>query len=240
MLFSRGIILTLIAVIAFGVPLIVVMHFTDACQLEQVRLNDRNIDNWPATFGLHQFKPLIRQPLDSLADVLLARKDVFRVDIDYALPDGISIRTNAFRPVGFLADKNSGDLFGLDEQARLIPLRDDEADWEHPVLTSLDAGRLFEHCRDARVSVIIAELEQLRRDNVDLYRLIEEIDLGAEACLNVTISGLPYRLKLRAESFGDDLGRFVEFVGSFNPVLDSVTLVDLRFDQMIVCTERKK
>ncbi len=129
---------------------------------------------------------------------------------------------------------------GLDEQARLIPLRDDESDWEHPVLTSLEAGKLFEHCRDARVSVIVSELEQLRRDNVDLYRLIEEIDFGAEAYLYVTVSGLQYRLKLRAESFVDDLGRFVEFVGSFNPVLDSVTMVDLRFDQMIVCTERKK
>ena len=232
--------LLLTAVVIVGGSLLAVVNYTDACRLKNVSYNSNSVDNWQDRFGLDEGRSVIKQPVDSLASVLLARKDVFKVNVDYSLGGSIDIRTNNFEPVCFLLDKSSGRLYGVNGQARLISLKNLQFAWEHPVLTSLDAGRLHQTCPDVRVAVVIEQLRQLRDSKIDLYRLVDEIDFGHKDYLQVTISGLPHRLKVRAEWLRKDLQRFIEFAGKFAPGLDSVETIDLRFDDMIICANRDR
>ncbi len=239
MLFSKKITTLLILTTLVGMALLIGVNYTDACRLSEVTLNHTPIEKWDDGLGLKSDAPIVRQPIDNLAATLIEASDVFKVDIFYRLPSRIDVRTNNFEPVCFLLDAGSGRLFGLTEQARVVLLDNCDVDWEHPIITSVMAGQVFGLCSDARVGVIVEQLEWLRRDNIDLYRLIDEIDLGYESYVQVALSGLPYRLKVRAENFHKEMNEFVTFVGRFAPDLDGVTSIDMRFDAMIICAGGK-
>ena len=238
-MFSRRVKLIALAVIVAGITTLVVVRYTDACLLEQVHLDDRQVENWTERFGLDDTRSVMRQPIDSLAMHLLDKPNVFKVDIAFTLPNGIDVRTNDFDPACFVVDKYSGKLYGLSDAARIISLENCHFDWEHPVFTSVETGKLYDLCPDLRVEVAVGQLQKLRDDDIDLYRLIDEIDFGNREFLRVTVSGLPYRLKVRAEKLFDDVGRFVEFVSRFAPDLEGVKTIDLRFDRMIICAGGK-
>ncbi len=231
--------LILAASVVVGGILLVVVNFTDACRLETVTLNDKTIDDWPRRFDMLSEKSVFRQPLDNLTKVLLDQKGVFKVDVSYSWPHTVDIKTNAFAPVCFLLDKRDGALYGLDRKGRLLPLENASLDWERPVLTGVNASNLFSYCKDVRVKVIVDQLEKLRKSNIDFYRLIEEVDFEAKDYIQVSISGLSYRLKVSAEHFGEGLNKFVDFITRFSPDLNEVHQVDLRFDDMIVCARGK-
>jgi hypothetical protein len=229
----------LLAATVVGVTLLVTVKYTSACRLSKVTYNSSEISGWDAKYGLDDSSPLISQPVDSLARELITKRSIFKVDISYKFPQELDIRTNNFDPVSFLADRYSGQLYGVLKSGRIVDLDNCEVDWEHPVLTSVGAGRLFGHSEDDRVDVVVRQLQQIREKTIDLYRLIDEIDFGNSNFLKVSVAGLPYRLKVHAETLADDIHKFVEFVSRFNPDLSDVTLMDLRFDDMIICARGK-
>ncbi|UCG63095.1 MAG: hypothetical protein JSV52_07375 [Candidatus Zixiibacteriota bacterium] len=235
MLFSRKTLLIMILTVIAGSVLLFSVSYTDACRLQEVTLNEQPIRSWEGKLALNAEKSIVRQPVDSLAGTLIAAPDIYKVDVSYELPGRIEIKTNNFEPVCFLVDAGSGELFGLTEQARVVSLQHSEFDWEHPVLTSVMAGPAYGYCHDVRVGVVVEQLERLRNVNVVLYRLISEIDFGQKSYVLVSLSGLPYRLKVRVESFREDMLEFVEFVSRFAPDLEGVTTIDMRFENMIIC-----
>jgi len=240
MLLSKKTMLLLLCVATMGLALLITTNYTDACRLEEVTLNRQAVDEWDARLGLCPQKSIMRQPLDSLAQQLLASKNVFKVDISYHLPDKIDIMLNDFEAVCFLVDASSGELYGLTDRARVVELENGRVNWEHPVLTSVKAGAVYRQCPDARVAVIVEQLEQLREENIDLYRLIDEVDFAYENFVQVSLSGLPYRLKVRTENFCREMMQFVEFVSRFVPDLTGVNAIDMRFDGMIICAGGKR
>jgi hypothetical protein len=227
----------------FGIVIVAVsvgvVNFTNVCRLEAVTLNGEPVDNWSGRFDMLQEKSLFRQPLDSLARIVLTEKNTFKVDISCSWPHTLNISTNAFSPTCFLLDKTSGRFYGLEENGRIVPLENTATDWERPVLTGVKRGRWFGYCREGRVKVVVDQLEYLRKSNLNLFRLIDEIDFETTDYVQVSISGLPYRLKARPESLARDLDRFIEFVTRFDPNLDGVRHLDLRFDNMIICARGK-
>jgi len=220
--------------IALGIALAAVVNLTDVCRLEAVALDGREVDSWEKKYGLDDRGSVFGQPLDSLALVLLERRDIARVEIDYRLPDGLEITTNDFEPVCFAVSRFGGRLYGLDERARVISLDNDNINWEHPCLTNVKINRLYEMCGDYRVNLVVSQLEELRRQHLDLYRLVNEIDFESNHFLLVSVSGLSFRLKVKAESFLRQFNVFIRFLESFNAHLDSTGVVDLRFDDMII------
>jgi hypothetical protein len=121
----------------------------------------------------------------------------------------------------------------------VVPLVTPVENWERPVLTGLTAGKMFERCTDARVEVVVQQLRSTRDDHRDLYRLIEEIDFTDRFGLSVTVGGMPYRLKLRAETLPEDLDRFVQFISHYGVDLNEARVLDLRFNKMVVCVRGK-
>jgi hypothetical protein len=230
----------LTAFILLGVFGLVTLNYTGIFKLEVVTVNASVVETDNASITLNTGQPIVRQPLDSLANSLLMKNNVYKVDIDYKLPNAVDIKINNFQPACLVLDRVSKKLYGLNDCGRVIPLENAEYDWNNPILTSVTVGKMFDHCRDFRICRVVKLLVELKNKNMELYRLIDEIDFGNTGFLKVSIDGLPYRLKVRSHNLLDDLNRFVEFVSRFQPDLEGVRLMDLCFDDMIICSKGKK
>jgi len=233
-MFSLKTRLILTAVALVGVGSIIALEFTDWHQLEAVTLNDQPVEDWEKSLGLKPGESVLKQPLAEVAARLLKDTGTVKVDIDYSLPGTLKITTNRFTPVCLVVDAVSGRQFGLNQQARVVPLAPGYDDWEHPVLTGAEANKLFAHCSDDRVSLLIPQLGRLAEDNIGLYRLIDEIDFSKEGQVTVTVSGLPYRLTANADRFHEQITGFVQFVEKYQPDITGAENFDLRFANMIV------
>lgn len=232
--FSRKNRLLLAFGLVVGLTMVALIEFTSVCKLEAVTLDNKPVENVTDQLGLRADRPLMRQPVERLAHRLLDKPGVFRVDIDFDLPHGLALTTNDFTPVCFVLDAATGKMYGLNHKARLIELSHKIPDWERPVITGVSNQGLYRYMEDIRTVVLVEQLERLERTNHSLYRLIEQIDLSHQREVRVHIAGLPYTVRLRAEMLAHDLDRFVGFITNYAPALDSVRVVDLRFDNLII------
>lgn len=230
----------LLAFMAAGLGLMVLVELTDWHRLEAVTLDEQPIDGWGARFGLAPDKSLFEQPLAEVVAGLLDDTGIARVDIEYSLPHTLHIRTNRFAPVCFVLDSQTGRMHGLNRQGRFLPVAPMYRDWEHPILTGVRAGRLFELCDDARVGLAVEQLERLADDNLALYRLIDEIDFASDAFVTVTVSGLPYQLKGSPDALCEQLTGFIRFLEKYQPNVDDADEFDLRFENMIIKTAESR
>ena len=237
MLLPKTVKLILIGFIIFSSALITAVNFSDLCRLEVVTVNAQPLDNWSERYGFKEKSPIHKLPLDSLASSLLEKNHIYKVDISYSLFNAIEIKTNNYTPVCFVLDKLSGNLYGINEESRVVTLTNCQYNWDNPVLTSLAITKPFGFCQDYRVRAVISDLILLQKENSDLYRLIDEIDFGNSGFLKVSIDGLSYRLKVRGEHLLADLKKFILFVTTYGPNMKKVKLLDLRYDEMIICLE---
>lgn len=231
--------LSLVAASVIGVAVVAVVNYTDACRLQEVTVNDAPVANWRQQLQMLDGNRGPLQSLEATAQKMLEDPNVYKVDLSWALPHRLEIFTNRFTPECFLLDEKTARLHGLDDHGRVVPLIQPVANWERPVLTGLTVNSMFERCNDTRVEVVARKLEQLHREHRDLLRLVEEINFDDRFGLTVTIAGLPYRLKLRAETFIEDMDRFARFITRFGVDFEEVRWMDLRFDDMIICERGK-
>lgn len=222
-----------------GVALVIVVNHTEVCRLREVTVNDASVLDWRQRYPMLDTNRGPLQSIQSMAEKMLEDSNVYKVDLSWSLPHRLEINTNRFTPECFLLDETTARLHGLDDHGRVVPLTRPVDNWERPVLTGLSVRSMFERCSDLRVEVIARKLMQLRREHRDLFRLIEEINFADQFGLTVTVAGLPYRLKLRAETMIEDVDRFARFITRFSVDLENVRLMDLRFDNMIICERGK-
>ena len=224
----------LYGIVAF-VVIIVTLHVTDVCRLEAVTLNGEEVKDFEKTYGLKPGALVVDQPLNDVAEQLIGDDDIRKIDISVDLPGGVAITTNQFNPEALVLSENTGKLYGLEAQGRVVPLPDHETDWERPLLVNCRITDLYERCEDVRVPMILTQLEQLRDDNPDLYRIVAEINLDAADHVVVTISGLPYHLWTTGNRLASQLTEFIQFIHLYAPDMTGVQRIDLRFRDMIVC-----
>lgn len=222
-----------------GIGFVIMMEFTDWHRLEAVTLDGEEIKDPQRALGLNPRSSVLEQPLQEVAARLLANDQTVKVDFNYSLPGSLRIETNRFTPICHVLDKSSGRLFGLNHQGRVVPLREDYCDWEHPVITGVSAGRIFDLCDDPRVALLAPQLVQLADDNVELFRLIDEIDMSSRTFITLTMSGLPFTLKADAAAFLDQTLEFVRFLERYDSEVATAKVIDLRFANMIVQESRR-
>jgi hypothetical protein len=232
--------LMIAGIFILGVSFFIVINYTDACHLENVVINGKSIEDWSQRLGLKEDQALVKCPVDSVAQVMLAKEKIFKVDVAYHLPNELEIVTNNFKPVCFVIGQESGKMFGLDEDGRLIGLENAEIDWEQPIFTGVHTGDLFTYCDDYRVPVAIKQLEMIREKHIDVFRLIDEIDYSNSGYLVATLSGLDVKLWVRADMLMEDLDRMVDFIHKYDTDISNLDHLDLRYDDMIICAEGKR
>lgn len=238
-LLSTKLTLILLAVTIIGAAMVFSVRYVEACRLQQVIVNEQPVDNWSEKYEMLSDAPLIEQPVDNLIESILAKNSIYKVDLKYDWPNAIEMKLNDINPVAMLLDQSTGRIFGLDQQGRLVRLKESDDQWERPVFTSVRAGRMFSRPDDVRVKVVLDKLEQLRVENLNLYRLMEEIDFGNSSFLKITIDGLPFRVKVCAENLIEDMNRFVEFMTRYDHDLTKTKLLDVRFKKMIIASNGK-
>lgn len=235
MILSRpGLRLAAFALILIGVGMFVLVNFTSVSNLKAVTFNGELVEDFKTGLGLSQELPILKQPLDSLSEALLARDDIARVEIDYSLPNRLKIVTNRFDLVCFALDMRTGRLSGLTTEGRIVPIDPNQSDWELPTITSVKVGRLYQYTGDIRVRVIVESLIKLKKKHRDLFRLITEINLAKPDFIRLSISGLPYYLRARAAELDEQMVGFLRFLEKYHPSLDDTRELDLRFDDMII------
>lgn len=232
----RKIKFAVVGMLLCGVGVFVLVNFTNICLLEAVTLDGKQVENFDRKYGLNPKTDVLDQPLDSLSDALLAKKGIVKVDIDYNVPHGIEIRTNQFTPSCFILDSENERLLGLSDEGRVVTIPEQQQNWEHPTLVNVKVGHLYDHCPDPRVDILMPQLRRLEGGHVDLYRLITEVDFANSDYLIVTVSGVPFKLRVSADRFADQMDEFIEFIEKFTPDLTRTKFVDLRFDDMIIRT----
>lgn len=225
---------TLLGLLVVCLTIVVLYQFTDICLLNAVTLDGQPVEDWESKYELSSKKHLFDQPIESVATQILSQKGIVKVDFSYQLPGRIDISTNRFSAVCFVLDGKSGTLRGLDAFARVVALEQRHEDWEHPVLTGISSAPLHHFCSDPRVSRVIAELALLRNKQIDLYRLVDEIDFSHSGYLRLSLAGVPYQLKIRAEQLLNRLTEFIRFVEQFDRETKNVIAYDLRYDNMII------
>ena len=112
--------LMIAGIFILGVSFFIVINYTDACHLENVVINGKSIEDWSQRLGLKEDQALVKCPVDSVAQVMLAKEKIFKVDVAYNLPNELEIVTNNFKPVCFVIGQESEKMFGLDEDGRLM------------------------------------------------------------------------------------------------------------------------
>lgn len=225
----------LIALVVIGAVLTWSARYSDAFRLEEVYLDGQPVADWEEQQSMLDTGAVFAQPLDSLADAILSRAGTHKVDVRVSLPHKIEITTNDFQSICFLLDRPTGIMIGLDRQARVVPLQKQSDQWEKPIITGVEADRRFHRSDNPAVTEIVSQLITIYEKNLDLYRMIDEIDLSRGNYARLYLSGLSFTLKARIGFLHHDLKRFVEFVTRYNPSLDDVKEVDLRFSNMIIC-----
>lgn len=232
--------LILLGFILLGSALVIMVNYTDACHLTSVELNGKTVENYSDKFGFNSTESILKQPVDSVATRLISKSNIYKVEIARQFPNKINIATNNFEPICYLLDRYEGQIIGVDQYGRMVPLENSRLDWESPVLTSVQAGKMLKRASDYRVVEVVKQLGMLKRDEIDLYRLIEEIDFGNQDFLKVMIAGLDYRIKISSHNFYDEMLGYLEFVSRFKPDLTETKLLDFTFDGMVISSKGKK
>lgn len=221
--------------IVMAAVLAVTVNFTDASRLRIVTIDGATVDQWDGPFKSLDSGSVVVQPLAELAGSILEKPGIHRVDAEVSGWNGIKILTNNFQPVCFQLDRGSGKLRALDRQARETPLPSGEINWQRPIITGASFGKLYARSRNPAVTLVVEQLRNLEEENVDLFRMVEEIELGYGRTVLLSLSGLSFQLKLRTEFLADDLARFIRFFSDFDTDLTDVRLVDLSNEGMAVC-----
>ncbi len=234
-MFSKEVRVLLSMIIVCGAAAVALLQYTDICRLQAVTLNGQKVQR-VEELGLMSSRTILAQPIDSLADVLMTRSGITKVDIDYKLPNSIRIQTNTLSPVCYLLDSKTGMIYGLEESGRVVLVPQEKIDWDAPLFTGVAVKRIHEFPSDGRVMQILTQMRMLRKTDEYLLNQIEEVDLSRTEYVTVGLANKPYRLKMNSDQFAEKCREFDLFMSSFRPEIDSVTSFDLTYHDMIIRT----
>ena len=228
------------AVILSGMLTVVLMvGFTEVCTLRAVTVDGQSVEQWNKKSQLEENKSILRQPLKEFVESSLADEKTLKLDYKYSWPHTLNVKLNSISPDCLILDRNSTTLYGLDKNARVLPLKPEFTDWERPVLTGIKVRKMYERPSDIRLREVLFALNKLRSENVNFYRLIEQVDFGSNDFIEVTVAGHEHAVRVRAEFFYDDINRYVDFVARYQPQLEGIKVIDLRRDGQIVTKGKK-
>ncbi len=229
---SLWLVLTLIAVL--GLSLIGFIEYGELCDLQAVTLDGTAVNDWETRYRLSPSKPITKQPTEELANDLMSRRGVARVELTYSLPNRLDIRTNHFSPACFAVDRVNGTMRGLTSDGRIVESPANSNDWQHPILTGVSLGALHQRCRDLRVLQVIPELLSLHETDTSCYSLLREIDFSTADYLEATFDDIDAVVRVSHANLADEVKRFRTFYHGVRPSGDSGKCFDARHGLTIV------
>ena len=217
---------------------VAVISFTDVSTIEAVSLSGTVVKGWAEKYNLKKNTSVLNQPYDKLAEEMLRPDSALKVEISFSWPHTLKLELNSITPCCLLLGQENGRIFGLDKSCRVIPLAETAVDWERPLFTGIDKIKLYEVCSDSRVKRVLNDLEKLRVENINFYRLIEQIDFEKDNRIEIMVSGLDHKVWVSADRTLGDLNRYLEFITGFELDLENIKLIDMRLEEMVITREK--
>ena len=230
--------LSVYAIVFSMVLAVAVISFTDVSTIEAVSLSGTLVNDWAKKFNLKKNSSVLDQPYDELTEQMLRPDSALKIEISFSWPHTLKLELNSITPCCLLLDKKSGRIFGLDKNCRVVPLAETAVDWERPLFTGIDNIKLYEVCSSSRLRRVLGALEKLREENINFYRLIEQIDFAKNNRIEIIISGLDHKVWVSADRTQGDLNRYLEFISGFELDLENIRLIDMRLEQMVITREK--
>jgi hypothetical protein len=165
---------------------------------------------------------------------MLGSDDVVKVDVDFVLPSTIRIRTNDYTPAAFLVDRTVGEIWGLDQSGRIVPLDKHISNWELPFFTGLVAGRTYGGCDDLRVSVALTQLAILKATDEDAYGVVGELNFASPDFLLARLEGLNIPVRVSPDGLSRQIAAVASFVRTFHPDFSDARALDPRFGNLVI------
>ncbi len=218
---------------------VVIVNITEFCTLEAVTVDGRVLEKWNKKSLLIKDKSILRQPLNEFKENSLADEKILKLDYKYNWPHTLTVELNTISPECLLLDRNSDELYGLDEQGRVFPFKPELVDWERPVLTGISVRKMYQCPSEIRLREVLPALSQLRNEKENFFRLIEQVDFSSKDFIEVAIAGHEHVVRVRADFFYEDMNRYVDFAAKYNQELEGIRIIDLRQDGQIVTKGKK-
>jgi len=173
-------------------------------------------------------------PIENAVDSLLAQEKVYRVDLDYQLPNGIIIKVNDIRPIALVIGEDGKKRYRLCENCYLFPLDTAVMQYDFPIITGLKNCRAYTASYDDRLKLIVRQLSCLKEYDPDFYLAISNIDMSEESHISFYLDGLPYRIDTYAGTLYKTIKYLKTFLLEFNPDLHDTKRLDMRSEGLII------
>jgi len=211
-----------------------VCKYTKLFRLREVKVNPVEHVGVEKKLQLTMDQNLFKVPVARAAETLLGESRVLKVDIDYALPDGITITINDIKPLAIVIGNNGKTLYSLDERGYLLPYDDGAEGFDYPLITGLKKTKQYARVTDRRLNLILDQLGLLKDDCLDFYLALSCIDLSKKDYVSVFLDGLPFRVDMYAGNLYTSIKDLEIFLLDFDPDLSEVARLDMRSDGLII------
>ena len=228
-----------IYVIAVSIVLAVaVISFTNVSTIEAVSLSGTMVKDWTKKYNLKKSSSVLNQPYDKLTELILQPDSALKVELSFSWPHTLNLELNSITPSCLLLSKESSRLYGLDKNCRVVPLSGTDIDWERPLFIGVKKTKLYECCPDSRVKRVLDALAEIRENNINFYRLIEQVAFAKENRIEIMVSGFDHKVWVTADRTLSDLDRYLEFIAGFELDLTNIKLIDMRLKEMVIIREK--
>ncbi len=211
------------------------LRYSDVFAFQNVRFESENNIVNADMIKLPAGENLFDLPLKNTAEELLARKNVYKVDLDYHLPDGIIVRINDIRPIAMVIGEDGKSRYRLGENGCLLPLDSTiEQQYDFPIITGLQNCIAYGKNSDDRLKLIVRQLVEIKKDFPDFYLALSGIDMSGIKDISIWIDGLPFRVETYAGSLYKTIKKLKTFILEFNPDLQNIRKLDMRSEGLII------
>ncbi len=210
------------------------LRYSDVFAFQNVRFESENNVASAEMIKLPVGENLFDLPLENAAEELLARKNVYKVDLDYHLPDGIVVRINDIRPIAMVIGEDGKSRYRLGENGCLLPLDSAIKQYNFPIITGLQNCIAYTKNSDNRLKLIVRQLAEIKKDFPDFYLALSGIDMSDSRDISIWIDGLPFRVETYAGSLYQTIKKLKIFILEFNPDLQDIKKLDMRSEGLII------
>ncbi len=194
--------------------------------------------------GLAPGTSVFRQPLDAAATMMCRRKGIGSARVEVVSAHTVEIRTNEFEAPFLVYDAKNKRLRGLTSKLVVAPLEtgrltNSEETESAPMFIGLEGIKLFERPTDFRLETIVADLEKLRDEDIELFETLSSIDCSQKDFLTVSFRNTEVILKVEALTLGESISRFQTVITNSTDLTQNTAIFDMRFDGLIIIPHGK-
>jgi len=230
--------LYLLAAAIFMATIVSVLRYSGFLKLRTVTISDEafscDLDLMNQALGQNIFSV----PVDATMDKLMGNKEVVRVDVAYALPDGIEIDINKIYPEALVLANDGRTLYQLAGSGRLLPYDGTVSDFNVPLITGVGNCRPYDLAGNGRIGLIMEQMARLKDDCMDFYLATSNIDLSGGHRISIFIDGLSFEIETYAGTLYDSMIRLKLFLMNFSPDLQGIKKLNMRNEELIITTGR--